>query len=72
MLKVKLGNRTLGQVEEWFIEGLNEGDTFLFSGRVLEYQSISNNNVIVKSQVIHNQNTFLRWRKITSKYRTFN
>ena len=49
MLKVKLGNRTLGQVEEWFIEGLNEGDTFLFSGRVLEYQSISNNNVIVRS-----------------------
>ncbi len=49
MLKVKLGNRTLGQVEEWFIEGLNEGDTFLFSGRVLEYQSISNNSVIVKS-----------------------
>ena len=49
MLKVKLGNKTLGQVEEWFIEGLNEGDTFLFSGRVLEYQSISNNNVIVKS-----------------------
>ena len=48
-LKVKLGNRTLGQVEEWFIEGLNEGDTFLFSGRVLEYQSISNNNVIVRS-----------------------
>ena len=49
MLKVKLGNRTLGQIEEWFIEGLNEGDTFLFSGRVLEYQSISNNNVIVRS-----------------------
>ena len=49
MLKVKLGNKTLGQVEEWFIEGLNEGDTFLFGGRVLEYQSISNNNVIVKS-----------------------
>ena len=49
MLKVKLGNKTLGQVEEWFIEGLNGGDTFLFSGRVLEYQSISNNNVIVKS-----------------------
>ena len=23
MLKVKLGRRTLGQVEEWFIEGLN-------------------------------------------------
>ena len=49
MLKVKLGNRTLGQVEEWFIEGLNEGDTFLFSGRVLEYQSITNNNIIVRS-----------------------
>ena len=49
MLKVKLGNRRLGQVEEWFIEGLNEGDTFLFGGRILEYQGISNNNVIVRS-----------------------
>ena len=49
MLKVKLGNRTLGQVEEWFREGLNEGDTFLFSGRVLEDQSITNNNIIVRS-----------------------
>ncbi len=49
MLKVKLGNRTLGQVEEWFIEGLNEGDTFLFSGRVLEYQYLVNNNVIVRT-----------------------
>ena len=49
MLKVKLGNRTLGQVEEWFIEGLNEGDTFLFGGRILEYQYLSNNNVIVRT-----------------------
>ena len=49
MLKVKLGNRTLGQVEEWFIEGLNQGDTFLFGGRVLEYQHLSNNNVIVRT-----------------------
>ena len=49
MLKVKLGNRTLGQVEEWFIEGLNQGDTFLFGGRVLEYQYLSNNNVIVRT-----------------------
>ena len=49
MVKVKLGNRTLGQVEEWFIEGLNQGDTFLFGGRVLEYQYLSNNNVIVRT-----------------------
>ena len=49
MLKVKLGNKTLGQVEEWFIEGLNQGDTFLFGGRVLEYQYLSNNNVIVRT-----------------------
>jgi ATP-dependent Lhr-like helicase len=49
MLKVKLGNRTLGQVEEWFIEGLNEGDTFLFGGRILEFQYLSNNNVIVRT-----------------------
>ena len=32
MLKVKLGNKTLGQIEEWFIEGLTEGDTFLLGG----------------------------------------
>ena len=49
MLKVKLGRRTLGQVEEWFIEGLNEGDTFLFGGRILEYQNVQENHVIVKS-----------------------
>ena len=49
MLKVKLGNKTLGQIEEWFIEGLTEGDTFLFGGRVLEFLGNYNNNINVKS-----------------------
>ena len=48
MLKVKLGNKTLGQIEEWFIEGLTEGDTFLFGGRVLKFLGINNNNINVK------------------------
>ena len=40
MIKVKLGGRgggTLGEVEEYFINGLSEGDTFMFAGRLLRF-----------------------------------
>ena len=37
-IKVKLGRRTLGEVEEYFIEGLVPGDTFMFAGQLLEFQ----------------------------------
>ncbi|MEM6491579.1 MAG: DEAD/DEAH box helicase, partial [Pseudomonadota bacterium] len=40
-LKVKLrGGRYLGEVEEWFVQGLTPGDTFIFSGQVLRYERI--------------------------------
>ena len=45
MIKVKLGGAkggrggggTLGEVEEYFINGLSEGDTFMFAGRLLRF-----------------------------------
>ena len=47
MLKVKLGMKTLGQIEEWFIQGLSPGDTFIFGGQVLCYESLSDQGVQV-------------------------
>jgi ATP-dependent Lhr-like helicase len=41
MLKVRLrGGRVLGQIEEYFIEQLTPGDTFLFAGQVLRYERL--------------------------------
>jgi ATP-dependent Lhr-like helicase len=34
------GGKRLGQVEEWFIEQLVPGDTFLFAGQVLRFEGI--------------------------------
>jgi ATP-dependent Lhr-like helicase len=53
MLAVRLkgrgprGGRTLGEVEEWFIEQLAPGDTFVFGGEVLEFHGISENAALV-------------------------
>jgi ATP-dependent Lhr-like helicase len=47
MVKVRLvgarhraGGRMLGEVEEWFIEQLSPGDTFLFAGEVLRFEGL--------------------------------
>lgn len=48
MLKVKLGMRTLGKIEEWFVQGLAPGDTFLFGGQVLKYERVSEQGVHVR------------------------
>ncbi len=57
MLKVRLmrsrrsttviprGGRVLGQVEEYFIEGLTPGDTFVFAGEILRYEALVENEV---------------------------
>ena len=47
-LKVKLGTRTLGKVEEWFINGLSPGDTFVFGGQLLRYERIDAQGIQVK------------------------
>ena len=48
MLNIKLKNRTLGKIEENFIINLSIGDTFIFGGKVLEFQKIEGLNVYVK------------------------
>ncbi|TVR80207.1 MAG: ligase-associated DNA damage response DEXH box helicase [Rhodospirillales bacterium] len=48
MLRVKLKKGpVLGQVEEYFIQGLSPGDTFLFSGEVLRFEGVRDTTVLV-------------------------
>ena len=48
-LKIRMGKRThLGEVEERFIQGLQPGDTFLFSGRLLEYKCVREMTVLTE------------------------
>src|SRR5690606_128786 len=43
------GGMVLGQVEEYFLETLAPGDTFLFSGRTLRFEGIRENEAYVTS-----------------------
>jgi len=58
MLKVRLvrsraarmiprGGRVLGEVEEYFVETMTPGDTFVFAGEVLKYEAIVEDEVYV-------------------------
>ncbi len=40
------GGRTLGRIEEYFIEQLSPGETFLFAGQVLRFEGIRENEAI--------------------------
>ncbi len=39
--------RRLGQIEEYFIEGLTPGDTFLFAGEILRFIDVREDNALV-------------------------
>jgi ATP-dependent helicase Lhr and Lhr-like helicase len=41
------GGRLLGQVEEYFIETLTPGDTFVFAGEILKYEALVEDEVYV-------------------------
>ena len=41
------GGRVLGEVEEWFIEQLVPGDTFVFSGEVLRFEGLRETDALV-------------------------
>jgi ATP-dependent Lhr-like helicase len=41
------GGRVLGEIEDYFIEGLAPGDTFLFGGEVLALQGVVENEALV-------------------------
>ena len=40
MLQVKMGRRKLGVIEEYFINNLSPGDTFLFAGRIVTFDGL--------------------------------
>ncbi|HSI41727.1 MAG TPA: ligase-associated DNA damage response DEXH box helicase [Xanthobacteraceae bacterium] len=58
MLKVRLagararfGGRVLGEVEEYFVETMSPGDTFVFAGEVLRFEAIVEDEVrVTRSQ----------------------
>ncbi len=41
------GGRILGEIEEWFIEQLTWGDTFLFAGKILRFEGMAEAEAIV-------------------------
>ncbi|MDZ7627381.1 MAG: ligase-associated DNA damage response DEXH box helicase [Parvularculaceae bacterium] len=41
------GGRKLGTMEEWFIEGLSPGDTFVFAGEVLRFEGVEGTDAFV-------------------------
>jgi ATP-dependent Lhr-like helicase len=41
------GGRVLGELEEYFIEGLTPGDTFVFGGEVLRYEAMAEDEAYV-------------------------
>nr|WP_245365626.1 ligase-associated DNA damage response DEXH box helicase [Neorhizobium galegae] len=43
------GGMVLGKVEEYFLEQLVQGDTFLFSGKVLRFEGIRENECLVSN-----------------------
>lgn len=48
VMRVRLGRgKVLGEVEEYFVAMLNPGDTFLFAGRLLAFEGIRQNEVMV-------------------------
>jgi ATP-dependent Lhr-like helicase len=44
---IQRGGRVLGQVEEYFVEMLSVGDTFVFAGEILRYEALVGNEVYV-------------------------
>jgi ATP-dependent helicase Lhr and Lhr-like helicase len=42
-----VGGRVIGEIEEYFAEGLVNGDTFIFAGEVLRYEGIHEDSVFV-------------------------
>jgi ATP-dependent Lhr-like helicase len=45
--RVLIGGRTLGQLEEYFIEQLKPGDTFAFAGEVLRFEGLHDTVALV-------------------------
>ncbi len=55
MLRLKVGNRYLGNIEEWFISGLSAGDTFIFGGKRLMFEKVIGNIAYAKITALEHQ-----------------
>jgi ATP-dependent Lhr-like helicase len=42
-----IAGRKLGRIEEWFIEGLTPGDTFMFAGEILRFIDVREDEALV-------------------------
>ncbi len=52
VLKVRLRNgRVLGEVEEYFVNGLLPGDSFIFAGQLLAFEGLRENTAVVSRAV---------------------
>ena len=49
LLRVRRGRKYLGTIEEYFINTLSIGDSFLFAGEIVEYQGLHDTEVVVKA-----------------------
>lgn len=48
-LQVRVRGRVVGEVEEYFVNHLRPGDTFIFSGRLLAFEGIRDTHVVAKA-----------------------
>ncbi|MCA0422657.1 MAG: ligase-associated DNA damage response DEXH box helicase [Proteobacteria bacterium] len=48
---VRAGGRLLGEVEEYFIEQLSPGDTFVFGGEIVRFEALVENEALVSRTV---------------------
>ena len=55
MLRLRVGNRYLGNIEEWFISGLSAGDTFIFGGKRLMFEKVIGNIAYAKITTLEHQ-----------------
>ena len=55
MLRLRVGNKYLGNIEEWFISGLSAGDTFIFGGKRLMFEKVIGNIAYAKITALEHQ-----------------
>ena len=61
-LNVKfLSGGYIGTIEEWFASKLQQGDTFIFAGRKLEFYAIKNMIVLVKMAKVKKESKSVSW-----------
>ena len=55
-IKVRLkGGGVLGEIEDYFVQGLSIGDSFIFAGRVLEFAGMKANQVLARPDKLKNR-----------------